>query len=149
MSIDLLRARSITTVPFVPDTCYARESAGNVQDVTDPADKVTRFEYHDAGRDVKRIDNYLASSSSSSSGSSDDTNVMVETAYNADGLVSQITAANAVTGDQTTKYVYRTTLSDSEIARSDLLRAEIYPDSDDVADPLGDGADEVYDRVEL
>ena len=45
-------------------------------------------------------------------------------------------------------YVYGTALSDSAIARSDLLRAEIYPDSDDMAEPLGDGPDEVYDRVE-
>ena len=101
------------------------------------------------GAQVRRIDHYLASSSSSSSGGSDDANLTVETAYNADGQVSQITAVNAVTGDQTTKYVYGTTLSDSEIARSDLLRAEIYPDSDDAADPLGNGVDGVYDRVEF
>ena len=55
------------------------------------------------------IDYYLASSSSSSSGDSDDANLTVETAYNADGLVSQVTALNPVTGDQTTKYVYGTT----------------------------------------
>ena len=120
-----------------------------MQDVTDPADKVARFQYDDAGREVRRIDHYLASSSSSSSGDSDDANLTVETAYNADGQVSQITAVNPVTGDQRTKYVYGTTLSDSEIARSDLLRAEIYPDSDDAADPLGDGVDGVYDRVEF
>lgn len=34
------------------------------------------------------------------------------------------------------------------IARSDLLRAVIYPDSDDVSSPLGNGPDGVYDRVE-
>ena len=37
---------------------------------------------------------------------------------------------------------------DSSIARSDLLRAEIFPDSDNTADPLGDGPSGVYDRVE-
>ena len=47
-----------------------------------------------------------------------------------------------------TKYVYGTTLTDSDIARNDLLRAVIYPDSDDVASPLGNGPDAVYDRVE-
>ncbi len=53
-----------------------------------------------------------SSSSSSSSGpfESDDTNVTVLTAYNADGNVSSITAVNSVTGDQTTQYVYGTTL---------------------------------------
>jgi len=45
-------------------------------------------------------------------------------------------------------FVDGATLTDSSIARSDLLRAEIYPDSDDVASPLGDGADATYDRLE-
>lgn len=47
-----------------------------------------------------------------------------------------------------TKYVYGTTLTDSQIARADLLRAEIYPNSDDIADPPGGGVNGVYDRVE-
>jgi hypothetical protein len=51
---------------------------------------------------------------------------------------------NATTGDQMTRYVYGTTLADSFIARSDLLRAEIYPDSDDTA--YDDGDDGVYAR---
>jgi len=49
-------------------------------------------------------------------------------------------------------YRHLTMLSDSHIARSDLLRAGIYPDSDDsstgVPPVLSDGADETYDRVE-
>jgi len=42
-----------------------------------------------------------SSSSSNSSGAldSDDTNVTIETAYNADGNVSSITAKNSFTGD--------------------------------------------------
>ncbi|MCI0534887.1 MAG: hypothetical protein L0Z50_06645 [Verrucomicrobiales bacterium] len=52
------------------------------------------------------------------------------------------------TGHQLTKYVYGTTTSDSDVASFDLLRAVIYPDSDDVDSPLGNGADGVYDRVE-
>src|SRR5690606_35772770 len=50
--------------------------------------------------------------------------------------------------DQVTRYVYGTTLTDSDIARNDLLRAVIYPDSDDVDSPLGNGPDGIYDRVE-
>ena len=34
------------------------------------------------------------------------------------------------------------------VARSDLLRAEIYPDSDNTAEPLGNGPSGVYNRVE-
>ena len=49
--------------------------------------------------------------------------------------------------DQETKYVYGATLSESGVARNDLLRAVIYPDSDDTT-ALGNGADSTYDRVE-
>jgi hypothetical protein len=52
-----------------------------------------------------------------------------------------LTAVNSTTGNQVTKYVYGTTLTDSAIATSTLKRAEIYPDSDDVSSPLGDGTD--------
>jgi YD repeat-containing protein len=76
--------------------------------------------------------------------------------YNADGNVESITAVNAFTGNQTTQYVYGTSLSDSGIASSLLKRAEIYPDSDDTysigedgAPVFSDGADETYDRIEF
>ena len=58
-----------------------------------------------------------------------DEDVTVETAYTADGQIATLTAKNPATGDQVTTYVYGTTLTDSDIARADLLRAEIYPDS--------------------
>jgi RHS repeat-associated protein len=63
-----------------------------------------------------------------------DQNVMVVTTYNADNLVLTLTAKNPVTGDQTTRYEYGTTLADSGIARNDLRVAEIYPDAADSAD---------------
>ena len=44
---------------------------------------------------------------------------------------SQALKTLCATGDQVTRYLYGTTLDDSEIARSDLLRKVIYPDSDD------------------
>jgi len=70
------------------------------------------------------------------------------TTYTPDGGIATLTAVNPSTGNQVTRYVYGTTLADSDVARSDLLRAEIYPDSDDTADPLGNGPDGVYDRIE-
>jgi len=116
-------------------------SAGNLQSSKDPMAIETRFEQDAVGRETKRIMNYVVSSSSSSSSSggcapSADTNVTVETAYNADGNVSSITAKNSTTGDQTTQYVYGTTLSDSLIASSMLKRTEIYPDSVDSSDKI-------------
>ena len=67
---------------------------------------------------------------------------------NAEGQVATMTARNPNTGSQVTRYVYGSTTSESGVARSDLLRAVIYPDSDDVENPLGNGTDTVYDRVE-
>jgi RHS repeat-associated protein len=148
-----------STVPARSDTVLVTSmtynSAGQVSTTTNPAGITTYMEYDDAARQTKIVQNWTVGSSSSSSSSSsgpfesDDANVTVFTAYNADGNVSSITAVNSITGDQTTQYVYGTTLSDSGIASSLLKRAEIYPDSDDVADPLGDGADETYDRIEF
>jgi len=74
--------------------------------------------------------------------------------YTPDGAVASQTVFNPDTGDQQTTYVYGTTLADSGVARSDLLRAVIYPDSDDTftmsgpVPTLSDGYDQTYDRVE-
>jgi len=147
-----------STIPARADTVLVTSmtysSAGQVSTTTNPGGIITALSYDAVGRQVEVIQNAVGSSSSSSSSSSgpfesDDMNVTVRTAYNADGNVSGITAVNSVTGDQTTQYVYGTTLSDSGIASSLLKRAEIYPDSDDVAAPLGNGPDEVYDRIEF
>ena len=77
----------------------------------------------DAAYQVKQIANCSPSNSSSSSSSSsngfagclesDDVNITVMTSYNADGNISSITAMNAMTGNQTTEYLYGTTLTDS------------------------------------
>jgi hypothetical protein len=59
------------------------------------------------------------------------------------------TLFSVFTGDQTTTYVYGTAAGGitPEIYRNDLLRAEIYPDSDDTTS-LGNGTDGIYDRIE-
>lgn len=121
---------------------------------SDPASKVTRIDADDAGRTIRATDNYISlvpcatcgaagpcdcdpcagSSEGSCPQPGNDQNVMVETWHNADGLVLTMTARNPVTGDQTTRYQYGTTLDDSAVARNDLLVAEIYPDSVDAAD---------------
>ena len=67
------------------------DDAGNLIQTTNPGGVATDFEFDDAGREVKRIQNPVTGSSSSSSGSFPeplDENVTVETAYNADREVS-------------------------------------------------------------
>ena len=121
------------------------DSAGQAYQTIDPAGREDRQEFDAAGRVTKTIQNYQ---DGEVDGDYPDEDVTVEMTYTADGQILTLTAKNPSTGDQTTRYVYGTTLADSDVARCDLLRAEIYPDSDDVADPLGNGADDVYDRVE-
>jgi len=132
------------TIPTRSDTILINsmlyDSAGNLDSVTDPSGMVTKMEYDDRGRETRKILNVIESSSSSSSGglcqASDDTNIAVQTAYNADGNVSAITAENSVTGNQVTQYIYGTTLADSGVASTLLKRKEIYPDSADSSDVI-------------
>jgi RHS repeat-associated protein len=127
----------VTTVEFNND--------GEPYKSIDPKGTETRREFDDAGRRTKLIENYVDGDPSTGTADQDRT---TQWAYTADGLVKTLTAKNPTTGDQVTKYVHGTTLTDSDVARSDLLRAVIYPDSDDADSPLGDGTDGVYDRVE-
>lgn len=133
-----------STIPTRSDTILVTsldyDAAGNQSASTDAAGMTTCFGYDAVGREVQRVMNCDSSSSSSSSEGacdpSDDIDVTVQTAYNADGNVASITAINPVTGNQTTQYVYGTTLSDSLVASSLLKRAEIYPDSVDGSDKI-------------
>ncbi|NUQ66081.1 MAG: RHS repeat-associated core domain-containing protein, partial [Pirellulales bacterium] len=121
-------------------------SAGQAYKTVDAAGRENRQFFDALGRTVKTVQNYQDGVVNADH---QDEDVTVEITYNADGQLATLTAKNPTAGDQTTRYVFGTTLSDSGIARSDLLRAEIYPDSDDTADPLGNGQDGVYDRVEF
>jgi RHS repeat-associated protein len=135
-------ARSDTVL--VTTTFYNDDSEG--WKTIDPAGREDRQSFDDAGRLTKIIENYDDGDATTGAADKDRT---VEYTYNADGKVKTIKARQQSTSDdQVTKYIYGTTLSDSDVARSDLLRAEIYPDSDDVDSPLGDGTDGVYDRIE-
>jgi hypothetical protein len=136
-----------TTIPAAADDTLVSLTAyngdGEAWKTTDPAGKEDRESFDDAGRRTQRIENWKSSPSTA------DENVTTEWTYTSGGHVKTFTAVNSATGNQVTKYVYGTTLSDSSVARSDLLRAEIYPDSDDVDSPLGNGTDGIYDRVEF
>ena len=76
------------------------------------------------------------------------TNKTTVARYNADGKLVEVTVFNETTGPQTTRWVYGTTKANSEVASNELLRAKILSDSDDQGNPLADGADGVFDRVE-
>ena len=132
-----------TDTILVTSTEY--DDAGQAYKTTDPAGREDRQLFDDLGRVTKTIQNYT--DGDPTTGGSDE-DVTVEMTYNADGNLETLTAKNPTTGDQTTTYVYGTTLSDSEIATSTLKRAEIYPDSDDTV-ALGDGTDSTYDRIEF
>ena len=121
-------------------------TAGQAYKTTDPAGKESQSTFDDAGRVTKQIDNYT--DGNPASGGSDE-DVTVEMAYNSDGKLTTLTAKNPTTGDQVTTYVYGTATGGitPEIYRNDVLRAEIYPDSDDTSS-LANGGDGVYDRIE-
>jgi RHS repeat-associated protein len=139
-----------STIPSRSDTVLVQSieynSEGESYKSIDPAGKEDRTFYDDAGRVVKTVENY--DDGDPTTGAADKDRI-VEFTYTADGQRKTITARQQNSAnDQVTRYVYGTTLSDSDIARSDLLRAVIYPDSDDADSPLGNGSDGVYDRVE-
>jgi len=134
------------TVPARSDTVLIQsqryDEAGNVVERIDPIGMVTRFEFDDLGRKTAVIENAVSeessssvSSSSSGSGSeadcsaSADTNRTTQISYTPDGQIASLIAVNASTGNQVTTYSYGTTLGDSDIATSHLLRKVTYPDS--------------------
>ena len=139
------------TAPSRSDTVLVTSTeyntAGLAYKITDPAAREDRLEFDDAGRQTKTIQNYT--DGNPSTGTSDE-DVTVENAYNSNGTLSTLTAKNPTTGDQATTYVYGTDTGGITpyVYRNDLLRADIYPDSDDTT-ALGNGTDGVYDRVEL
>lgn len=139
---------------LVSSTVYAVTS--DVASQTDPASLVTKFEYDDAGRRTKTVENYVPSSSSSSSSSSgsgcadsEDTNRTTEFAYTSDGRLKTLTAVNAETGDQVTTYEYGTTLADSEIATSVLLGRIKYPDSTGDSDSVSYSYNRLSQRTSI
>ncbi|WP_197441605.1 RHS repeat domain-containing protein, partial [Thalassoglobus neptunius] len=131
------------TIPTASDSILVSSTSyddvGQVEARTDPAGKVDKFEYDDAGRRTKLIENYVESSSSSSSSSGDcpgsaDTNRTTTMTYTPDGQIATLNAWNGDTGIQTTSYTYGTTLVESAIETSLLLRKVTYPDSSSGSD---------------
>ena len=122
-----------THVPVRSDdvlvTSTGYDAAGLAFQTIDPAGIETRRAYDAQGREIAFIQNYTVNAASCG-----EANITTRFTYTPDGKPSTLTAVNPATGDQETKYLYGTTLTDSSLARSDLLAAVIYPDASDVAD---------------
>ena len=146
---------TVTTVPpstatvLVGSTVY--DDAGNVFQTIDPAGKVNQSAYDAAGRTTQKIENYTADPQS------DCQNITTSWTYTADGQVATLTFVNSLDGavsEQVTRYVYGTDLGNDpagrpfrpDIYRNDLLRAVIYPDSNNTPDLEQEGT--LYDHVE-
>jgi RHS repeat-associated protein len=147
---------STATSPSIPSasdsilvTLTAYDTAGMPYQTTDPKGIVKQTTYDQAGRTQAILEDYSTGSGH--------LNRETDYTYTPDNLISTITAINTGSVDQTTTYVYGSTTTESGVASSTLLRAIIYPDSDDMASPLnnsasptlGNGTDSTYNRVEL
>ncbi len=130
-----------TDIVLVSRTTY--DDAGQVERTTDPQGTVAGRSYDDLGRVVETIENLVDSPPSVSPA---DVNRTTLYAYALDGGLAMLTLKNSVTGDQVTRWIYGTTLVESGVASSSLLRAKIFPDSPEATDPL---SPPTGDRVEF
>ena len=110
-------------IVLVATTHYRDEGEANA---TKDANGIeTRWQNDDAGRRIRLIENFCIGVAAGSP----DANRTTEYAYAPDGGLCRLTLINAVTGDQVTRWEFGTTLADSKIARSDLLRTKLFPSS--------------------
>jgi RHS repeat-associated protein len=114
-----------TVIPTRSETTLVVSSKyndrGEIEEITDPQGTVKRSSYDDAGRIVKLIENVV------SGGTAPDQNRETFYTYGLTGQVASVSTKNISTGDQVTQYVYGTSLGDSDVASSDLLKTVIYP----------------------
>ena len=131
--------------PAASDTVLVSKSdfnaKGELWRSTDPSGLVVETTRDAAGRVTKTVENPQSGGgggggSGSGCAASSDANRESRIAYNADGNVASTTAVNTSTGNQTTVYEYGTTLSDSGVASSVLLRRTLYPDSTGSSDSI-------------
>lgn len=122
------------TIPTPSDSILVGMSSFDATDKvsfrSDPAGMVKGFGYDAAGRITTITENDGGSSSGGTAcTASDDVDRVTDFTYSEDGHLATLVAHNSRTGTQTTTYTYGTTLSDSDVATSNLLRYINYPDS--------------------
>ena len=115
---------------LVNKTSYTNR--GEVFQTTDPKGIVTEYTFDDGARKITVIADKGTST----------INQRVDYTYTLDDLVLTQAVQNSATGSgvQTTSYCYGTTLTDSDVASNEILRATIFPDS---SDSCGSGSDQV------
>lgn len=118
-------------------------STGEAAAVIAPDGTENRWKRDALGREIETIENFKKGAAPAA-----DVNRTTRFGYHPSGGLETLTLVNAVTGDQVTRWIYGTTLDDSAMATGHLLRAKIYPESDDASAPLGDGPDGIYERIE-
>ena len=129
--------RSAVSTPPGPSndvlvTTTGYNDRGEAFKMTDPGGVVTQTAFDDEGRVVSVIQNYQEQASGSA-----DANITVDRTYAPDGGLATRTARNPATGDQTTRFLYGTSLSyGNDIARTDILVAEVYPNAADATDQV-------------
>jgi len=106
---------SSSSTLLVSSTTY--DNAGRIYQTTDPKGIITQMTYDAASRTTQLVEDQGG------------LNRTTNTAYTLDGQIAALMAVNSTTGDQITAYVYGTTLTDSGVARNDLLSQTVYPDA--------------------
>jgi RHS repeat-associated protein len=128
-------------------TQYSYDTGGRQNDVHDNKNRLTSKTFDGLNRVTQTVENYVTGIPVDQSLDRERTTYVT---FDMGGRVSTRVAKNPKglfngVEKQMTTYVYGTAANP---ARNDLLIAEIYPDSDDIPSPLGNGPDAVYDRVE-
>jgi len=137
-------ARSDTIL--VSTTLY--KDSGEANRTIDPMGIETHWENDHLGRRVKLMEGIVVGSFARTSSCAVAAPRTTEFAWHASGQLQRLTLVNSTTGNQITRWIFGTTLDDSGVASNRLLRAKIYPESDDRPAPLDSGPDGVYARLE-
>lgn len=106
---------------LVSRTDYAQD--GQPAQTVAPDGVISRAQKDRLGRQIKLIENFVADAAETDTGA----NRTTEYVYAPDGGLSRLIVKNIVTGDQVTHWEFGTTLEDSDVARTDLLRSKMYP----------------------
>jgi len=137
---------------LVSTTLY--KDSGDANRTIDPMGIETHWENDHLGRRLKLMEGITpphvvhALACGLASGQKTPPPRTTEFAWHASGQLQRLTLVNPTTGNQVTRWIFGTTLAESGIASNRLLRAKIYPESDDRPAPLDSGPDGVYARLE-